>query len=150
MLTIGWREWIGLPDFALARIRAKIDTGARTSALHVETQWRTTQAGAPWVGFRLRPHRRSKRTIDVIAPVCDERIVTDSGGKRSLRVFVRTNIAIAGRMRTIDINLTNRHGMLFPLLIGRSALADAFIVDPARSFLHGRRPTFPQDFDPHL
>ena len=138
MVTVGWREWAALPQFGVPRIRAKIDTGARTSALHVEAQWRIVEQGAPWVAFKLRPHRRRARIVEAAAPICDERMVTDSGGNRSLRLFVRTMLALAGDTREIDINLTDRREMLFPLLIGRSALGGHCAVDPARSFIHGR------------
>ena len=77
--------------------------------------------------------------IEASAPVFDEREVTDSGGNRSRRVFLRTPLQLAGIEREIEINLTDRRGMLFPMLLGRTALARAFIVDPARSFLHGAR-----------
>lgn len=138
MVIVGWREWAALPQFGVSRIRAKIDTGARTSSLHVEAQWRMVEQGAPWVAFALRPHRRSAGMIEAAAPICDERIVTDSGGNRSLRLFVRTALLLAGQTREIDINLTNRREMLFPLLIGRTALNSHCIVDPQRSFIHGR------------
>ena len=76
--------------------------------------------------------------IEAVAPVFDEREVTDSGGHCTRRVFVRTTLALAGIEREIEINLSDRRGMLFPMLLGRTALARAFTVDPGRSFLHGR------------
>ena len=136
-IVLGWREWLALPDLGIAAIRAKIDTGARSSALHVDAQWRYTEGGAPWAGFRISTGVRSGAPIEARAPVFDERDVTDSGGNRSRRIFLRTSLQLAGVDREIEINLTDRRGMLFPMLLGRTALARAFMVDPARSFLHG-------------
>ena len=137
-IAVGWREWAALPELGLPKVRAKLDTGARSSALHVERQWRFVEGGAPWVGFSLLP-RRQARVIEAAAAVTDERLVTDSGGHRSLRVFVRTRLRLAGVEREIEMNLADRCGMRFPLLLGRTALAGAFTVEPAGSFLHRRR-----------
>ncbi|GAA5004673.1 ATP-dependent zinc protease [Pseudoluteimonas lycopersici] len=138
MIELGWREWAVLPDLGLPRMRAKIDTGARTSALHVDAHWRFVEAGAPWVGFRVSSGRKRIRTVEAAAPLVDEREVVDSGGHRGLRPFLRTTLWLAGQARPVEINLTDRGSMLFPLLVGRSALGGAFTVDPARSFLHPR------------
>ncbi len=143
-INVGWREWVALPDLGLARLRAKVDTGARSSALHVERQWRFVEAGAPWVGFALVP-RAQAGEIEARAAIVDERLVTDSGGHRTLRVFVRTRLRMAGVEREIEMNLADRCGMRFPLLLGRTALAGAFAVDPAASFLHRRRKLRPVD-----
>ena len=144
-VVLGWREWVVLPGLGIDAIRAKVDSGARTSALHVDAQWRFNQGGQPWVGFRLTPGAGGT-AIECTAPVLDERDVTDSGGHATRRVFIRTPLRLAGVEREIDINLTRRHGMAFPMLLGRSAMARIFAVDPARSFLHGRSapvPAFP-------
>lgn len=138
-IVLGWREWAALPDLGIQRLRAKVDSGARTSALHVDAQWSLHESGAPWVGFRLSPGHGAG-VIEGFAPVFDVREVTDSGGHCTRRVFVRTTLSLAGVRRTIEINLSDRRGMLFPMLLGRTALARVFTVDPARSFLHGRVP----------
>ena len=140
MIVLGWREWVALPSFAIPRLRAKIDTGARTSALHVDAQWRFTEAGSPWVGFRLTPRPGRSGSVEAVAALLDERDVTDSGGRRTRRPFLRTTLSLAGVEREIDINLTDRRGMLFPMLLGRSALAGTFTVDPAQSAAHGKPP----------
>ncbi|MGV8944427.1 ATP-dependent zinc protease family protein [Thermomonas sp.] len=141
MTTIrtGWREWVALPMLQLPRIRAKLDTGARSSALHVERQWRFTEAGAPWVGFVVRPSARGK-VVEARAAIIDERIVTDSGGHKTRRVFVQTQLHLAGTEHQIEMNLADRCVMRFPLLLGRTALSPGFMVDPAASFLHPRKP----------
>jgi hypothetical protein len=139
-IVLGWREWVALPELGVGRLRAKVDSGARSSALHVDAQWYFRERGAPWVGFRLSPGGHGAGTVEVAAPIFDERVVTDSGGHCTRRVFLRTTLVLAGVEREIEINLSDRRGMLFPLLLGRTALARVFTVDPARSFLHGRQP----------
>lgn len=137
-IAVGWREWAALPELGLPRLRAKLDTGARSSALHVERQWRFVEAGAPWVGFALLP-RPQVGEVEAAAAIVDERMVTDSGGHRTLRVFLRTRLRLAGIEHEIEMNLADRCGMRFPLLLGRTALTGTFTVDPAASFLHRRR-----------
>ena len=94
-IVVGWREWVALPGLGITAINAKVDTGARSSALHVDTQWRFTEGGAPWVGFRLTPGG-SAATLECASEIVDEREVTDSGGHVSLRAFVRTPLRVAG------------------------------------------------------
>lgn len=137
-ILLGWREYAALPALGIAAMRAKIDTGARSSALHVDAQWRFVENGAPWVGFRLSLGAVGSGAVEAAAPVFDEREVTDSGGHRTRRAFIRTVLSLAGSEREIDMNLADRRGMRFPMLLGRTAVAHAFTVDPARSFLHGR------------
>jgi hypothetical protein len=137
-VVLGWREWASLPQLGIHAVRTKVDSGARTSALHVDAQWRFREGGAPWVGFRVSPGMAGQAAVEAMAPVCDERSVTDSGGHRTLRPFLRTTLVLGGVEREIEMNLAERHGMLFPMLLGRTALTHVFTVDPARSFLHGR------------
>lgn len=140
MIVLGWREWLTLPELGVARLRAKVDTGARSSALHVDEQWRFHEAGAPWIGFRLTPGKTGTGMVQASAPIFDERDVVDSGGHRGRRIFVRTLLRLAGEERPIEINLTDRRGMQFPMLLGRTALAGMFTVDPSCSFIHPRPP----------
>ena len=137
-VVLGWREWVALPGLGIAAVRAKVDTGARTSSLHVDAQWRLVEGGAPWVGFRLSPGVPGQRAIEAVAPIVDEREVTDSGGHRSRRVFLGASLRLGGVEREIELNLADRAGMRFPMLLGRTAMARVFTIDPARSFLHGR------------
>jgi hypothetical protein len=139
-VVLGWREWLSLPALGIVSSRAKVDTGARSSSLHVDNQWRFVEGGVPWAGFRIATGIRSGQVIEAQAPISDEREVTDSGGNRSRRIFLRTPLLLAGVEREVEINLTDRRGMLFPMLLGRTALARAFTIDPARSFLHGKPP----------
>ncbi|MDX2300482.1 MAG: RimK/LysX family protein [Xanthomonadaceae bacterium] len=136
-VVLGWREWVALPDLGLAAVRAKVDTGARSSALHVDWLEHYIDAGAPWVRFGLHPVDVSLPERSIQAPVLDRRQVTDSGGHVTERVFIATRVVLAGQAFLAEINLTSRHGMLFPMLLGRTALADRFVVDPAQSFVLG-------------
>ena len=140
LVTLGWREWVVLPGLGIPRLRAKADSGARSSSLHVDAQWRFFEAGTPWVGFRLSHGKARGLVVEAQAPVHDERDVIDSGGGRERRVFLRTPLRLAGCEREIEINLTNRGAMLFPMLLGRTAMEGLFTIDPASSFLHGRPP----------
>lgn len=131
---LGWREWVGLPGLGIRAMRAKLDTGARTSSLHVESIDIADEDGITVARFGVRVRRRGGTVRECVAPVVDRRQVTDSGGHRSQRWFVRTRLALAGSEYDIDINLTDRGGMLFPLLLGRSALDGRFRVDPGVSY----------------
>lgn len=137
-ILLGWREWLSLPELGISAIRAKIDTGARSSALHVEMLETFEHDGTPWARFSvLADHGTHPQLAQ--APILDRRDVTDSGGHTTHRIFIRSTLAIAGHAYPIDINLTDRHNMLFPMLLGRTALERRFVVDPGRSWLHGDR-----------
>ncbi|HEV7490751.1 MAG TPA: RimK/LysX family protein [Rhodanobacteraceae bacterium] len=131
---LGWREWLALPTFGIGAIKAKLDTGARTSSLCVVSAETFDRDGRLHVRFLVRPRRRSARVIACEAPVVDRRAVTDSGGHISERWFVRTEIMLGSRRFETDINLTDRRAMLFPLLLGRSALDGRFRIDPGLSY----------------
>ena len=138
-VLVGWREWLALPDFGIAAIKAKVDTGARSSSLHVERLEEFQRDGARWVRFEILPSsRRRKRPHACEAPVVDERPVTDSSGDRRMRLFIRTRVAIGTHVFEIEMNLTSRRGMLFPMLLGRTALAGRMRVDPSQSYILGR------------
>jgi hypothetical protein len=132
--SLGWREWLALPALGVEAIKAKIDTGARSSVLHVEALETFREGGVLHVRFVVRVRRRGDTVIACRAPVSDRRQVTDSGGHRSERWFIRTDIVLAGQRFATDINLSDRRSMLFPLLVGRSTLDGRFCVDPALSY----------------
>ncbi len=136
-VLLGWREWLALPDLGIPSIRAKVDSGARSSALHVDAIGLFARDGAEWVAFALDPDKQG-RNVRCEAPVVDRRPVTDSGGQTTVRIFIRTRLALAGRSREIEINLASRRNMLFPMLLGRTAMAGLCLVDPAASFLLGQ------------
>ncbi|MBK1646731.1 ATP-dependent zinc protease [Thiocapsa imhoffii] len=138
-MLLGWREWIALPELGLNVMKAKIDTGARTSTLHAFYVDRFQHDGATHVRFGIHPlQNRTDLVVHAQALVVDERSVTDSGGHREDRLVIRTPLVLGGVSWPIEVTLTNRESMLFRMLIGRTALAGRARVDPARSFLTGR------------
>lgn len=139
--VIGWREWIALPAFNIKRIKAKIDTGARTSALHAVNIRYIARHGRIFVQFEVHPMQRDGRMIvHCEAPLLEERTVTDSGGRRTLRPVVVTEVGIGGVVHPIEITLITRDSMGFRMLIGRQATRGVYLVDPGRSFVGGKNP----------
>lgn len=137
---VGWREWVSLPKLGIAFIKAKIDTGARTSALHAFSLDVAVEAGIKTARFGVHPYRGDTRTVVwCAAPVIDERHVRDSGGHREWRFVIATDMRLAGRDRPIELTLTARDTMLFRMLVGRTAMRGLY-VDPFASFLTGRPP----------
>lgn len=140
-LTIGWREWVGLPDLKVDAIKAKIDTGARTSALHafrIEPFWRD---GVVWVRFELNPIQRSQAmNVACEARAIDERTVRNSGGGVEQRYIIATMLRLGERAWPIELALTNRDQMGFRMLLGRTALKGRILIEPNRSFLLGKAP----------
>lgn len=138
IVTVGWREYLTLPDLGLPRIRTKVDTGARSSALHATDIVRFERDGTPWVRFFTQPNRRSDDTFACEAPMLDERWITDSGGHRALRPVIRTRLSMAGDSWPVEVSLGPRDTMKFRMLLGRTAMRGRLLVDPAASFLLGR------------
>ena len=138
-VLIGWREWVRLPELTDHAIKAKIDTGARTSAIHAWKIQRFMDEGAPWVRFELHPVQRENRTrITCTVPVHDEREVRSSNGETAVRLVIRTKLKMGSRLWPIELTLARRDQMGFRMLIGRSALKRRVLIDPAASFLTGR------------
>jgi hypothetical protein len=135
---IGWREWLALPQLGLTALKAKVDTGARSSSLHVESIREYEREGGTWLRFAVATRRRGAIPVECEAPAYDCRDVTDSGGHVSRRWFIRTLVCLGGVEWEAEINLTNRCNMLFPMLLGRSALSGRFRVDPSVSYACGR------------
>lgn len=136
----GWREWVGLPSIGVGSIKAKLDTGARTSALHafnIETYW---SDGELWARFLVRPFQKNDaKEIACNARIEDIRTVSNPGGRRQRRLIVRTDIRLGDATWPIELSLTDRDEMGFRLLIGRTAMHGNLIVDPDRSYLLGKR-----------
>lgn len=135
---LGWREWVALPELGITTIKCKVDTGARTSALHTSDCLEFERGGISHVRFSLTTSRRRKKFVwKCEAPIMDKRIVTDSGGHRELRYVILTSIQIGATCFPIEMTLTDRHSMRFPMLLGRVAMHRRFMVNPARSYLAG-------------
>ncbi len=134
--VIGWREWVKLVDLDVPAIKAKVDTGARTSVLHAFNLERFEQDGRAMVRFDVHPFQRTtSNSINVAVPLAGERHIRNSGGHQELRPVIHTRVALLGQVWTIDITLTNRDLMGFRMLLGRQAVRGHFLVDPGRSFL---------------
>ncbi|WP_243225553.1 ATP-dependent zinc protease [Microbacterium sp. CIAB417] len=137
----GWREWVSLPDAGVDWIKAKIDTGARTSSLHAFDIEEFEREGEQWVRFRVKPWQESQKDTTVVeCPVHDRRRVRSSSGHEQERLVVCLAIRLVDRLVVSEVTLSNRDEMGFRMLIGREALRQGFAVDPARSFLGGRAP----------
>mgnify|MGYP001619313236 FL=1 len=137
----GWREWVGLPDLGVDWIKAKIDTGARTSALHAFDVREFDRDGEDWVRFKVKPWQDSQEdAVTVECPVHDRRAVRSSSGHAQERLVVQLQVRLVDREVMAEVTLTNRDEMGFRMLIGREALRQGYIVDPARSFFGPRAP----------
>lgn len=138
-ISVGWREWVALPQLGVPAVKAKLDTGARTSALHAEAIEPYTDAhGRRRVAFVVHPVQgNTSVAIACSADVVDRRRITGSGGHAELRYVVRTDLALGGQIWPIELSLAGRDAMRFRMLLGRTALAGRVIIDPGRSLLTG-------------
>ena len=138
--TVGWREWISLPELGVGQMKAKIDTGAKTSAVHAFRIEEVDRDGELFVSFYLHPVQRKKKPeIRCEAPVSDKREVRSSNGEVETRYVITTLLQIGEDRWPVEFPLTNRDEMGFRALVGRQALSQRFVVDPARSFVQKRK-----------
>ncbi|MDY6980013.1 MAG: ATP-dependent zinc protease [Pseudomonadota bacterium] len=139
--VIGWREWIRLPELGIEHIKAKVDTGARTSALHTFDLEPYDDNGVRMVRFKVHPvQHKLKPEVECRCPVLDERQVTDSGGHQEQRIVISTLACMGDYCWEIEMTLTNRDSMRFRMLLGRTAMAGRFLVNPRVSYRIGHRP----------
>ena len=139
LAVIGWREWVGLPDLGIAQIKAKVDTGARSSSLHARGMETFERDGATWVRFAVHPvQRRSDPVIWAEVPVLEFRSVRSSSGVAAQRPVILTRVDLMGQQWTCELTLARRDHMGFRMLLGREAFRGRFLVDAGRSFLGGR------------
>lgn len=137
--VIGWREWVSFPEWGVPAVKVKIDTGARTSALHAADLEIFERDGQQFAKFSVHPWQRSERdSVEVEAVLLDQREVTSSSGEASVRPVVTAVIDLDGTPETIELTLTRRDDMGFRMLLGRKAMEGRHIVNPAASYLHGR------------
>jgi hypothetical protein len=137
--VIGWREWVTLPDLGIPSIKAKIDTGARSSCLHAVDVETFCRDGRTFVRFKVHPlQRTSKKTIESEAEVLEFRRVTSSSGHATMRPVIVTTLEVLGRRWRIEVTLADRAEMGFRMLLGREAVRKRLLVDPGKSYRNGR------------
>ncbi len=136
--AVGWREWVQLPDLVDVPIKAKVDTGAKTSSLHAFFIEPYTKDGIPWVKFLLHPNQNDGAIeVECHAIVSDRREVSDSGGHKEERYVIESTIVLGKQVLIAELTLTDRDSMSFRMLLGRNLLRGAYVVDSGSSFLMG-------------
>lgn len=138
--TIGWREWVALPELGVDAVKVKVDTGARSSALHAFDVRSFERGGVEYVRFTVHPRQRdADTTIEAECQVVARRWVTTSSGHRTRRPVIRTPVELLGQTWPIEVTLTNRDAMGFRMLLGRQAIRRRFLVDVSKSYLGGKK-----------
>jgi hypothetical protein len=136
--VVGWREWVALPDLGIPAIKAKLDTGARSSALHAFDIRERSEGGVTWVEFQVHPLQRDARvTVRARARLLGERWIRSSSGKETLRAVIETRLVLGDRWWPIELTLVQRDLMGFRMLVGRQALRRRLVVSPSRSYVAG-------------
>ena len=140
--VIGWREWVALPHLGVAKIKTKVDTGARTSAIHAFRIQEAVVEGKPVVRFVIKPFQHESRTmVSVETPLLGHRHVRSSNGKIETRPVILATVELDGQSWKIEVTLTRRDEMGFRMLLGRQAIRGRFLVDSGRSFVTNKQET---------
>jgi hypothetical protein len=140
-VVVGWREWIALPELGILAIKAKIDTGARSSSLHAFDVEVFDRDGAPWVRFVIHPRQRdTETTVHAEAPVLEFRHIRSSSGHITHRPVILAEAELDSRRWPIELTLASRDEMGFRMLLGREAIRRRFLVDPGRSYMVSQPP----------
>lgn len=138
--VIGWREWVSFPELGIDFIKVKVDSGARTSAIHAEDIEFIKKGRKKFVRFTLYPLQKDKKTSRLITlPIEDERWIKSSVGHKTHRPVVMVNLKIGEHTFPIELTLVNRDLMGFRMLLGREAIKNKFLLDAGRSFLQGKK-----------
>jgi len=141
ILSVGWREWVALPALGIDTLKAKIDTGARTSALHAFALRPFKEGETEKICFDIHPlQHNTDLVVTCTADISDRRMVSDSGGHREMRYVIRTPMTLGQRTWSVEITLTERDSMQFRMLLGRRALRRRYLVDPGKSFIRSGLP----------
>jgi len=142
--VIGWREWVALPELGVDKVCCKVDTGARTSALHAFYVDEFTKDEIKMVRFGLHPKQgNTKKEIHCEAKILEQRDVMDSGGHIENRYIIETKLILGNAIWPIEVNLTNRDTMRYRMLLGRTGIVDKYLVDASASYLAGRPASVP-------
>ncbi len=140
LVTLGWREWVSLPSLGVSSIKAKVDTGARTSALHAFNIEAYSDGPIEKVRFDIYPNHKDLKTVATCtSEVVDNRRVTDSGGHSQDRWVILVDVKLGASTWPIEVTLTSRDDMRFRMLLGRTAISKRAVVDPSRSYVTGKR-----------
>lgn len=134
-LVAGWREWVALPELGVNRIKAKLDSGARTSCIHATRYETFTRLGQTWLRFAVQAEQNDEAMLLCEAPLLDYRVVRDSGGHEELRPVIRTDVVMGDRRWPIDVTVSDRSAMKFRFLLGRSAMAGRLNIQPECGYL---------------
>lgn len=149
-LSVGWEEWVSLPDLGIPAIRAKVDTGAQTSSIHAFSIHPFEQDGKDRVRFGLHPVvERSDIELYCEADLVGQRAITSSNGETELRYIITSNLSVGGQVWPIELSLANRETMAYRMLLGRRALEAGVLVDVTRSCIHGEPDLQVYDDLPH-
>lgn len=137
--VIGWREWVGLPDLGIAAIKAKVDTGARSSSLHAVDVVEFEKDGDTWVRFQVQPVQRDDEVVfQAEARVLEYRSVRSSSGMAERRPVILTSVQMLQNVWAVELTLADRSAMGFRMLLGREAFRKRFVVDAGASYFGGK------------